>query len=566
MKNLKYILLIVSTFLFSCEDFLEKKPLDSPTTASFLNNQQEMEASLNSLYRSIHWDRGLTPIQQFFDLWSDIGQFRDPGIATGDFDTNNADVQKIWTNAYITIQRANTLINGMKVGKENVTPDQYERIEAEARVIRAWAYHFLAFMFGNVPLVVEPLLPSKYKMDATSKDKVIDFIIKELDESSKKLAWKPTTRGHVGKGVALGLLSRVALYNKNYELASTAAFEVINSKEFSLNPRFQDLFTRSGQSVNKNGEIMFEFYRSDNSYRSVRNYVPLGQGSRNLGGQSGKFPTQRLVDMFECVDGKRIDESPLYDPENPSKNRDTRLRWTVAMHGDTITHYGANNLPRTCIFNIYDNTTQFYNYTTNKWYTATNNDFSNPYGPVSSGVGYLTAKYTYTDEQINEARVSWIYLRYAEILLTYAEANIELNRLNEQTIQVINQVRLRSSMPAVDPLIQHSQLEMKQLIRRERTVELAMEGFRWFDIRRWEILEHVFPGLIVGASKNKNAVAIPNFKTNEITDLNNIPDYSQSINNRITRDTRYYDKKHYLLPIPQREIDLNPNLNQNTGW
>lgn len=569
MKKFVYLMIISVGFLLtsSCKDYLNRLPLDTPTTASFLNNESEMEAALAAVYRSVHWDRGLTPFQQFFDLWSDIGQFRDPGIATGVFDTYNIDLQNLWTDAYITIQRSNTLIAGMEQGRDNVSPEVYSRIEAEARIIRAWAYYHITFMFGDVPLVTHPLNPDEYEVSSTPQEAIVDFLLAELDAVAPAVEWSPSVRGRLGKGVALGLKARIALHAKRYEIAAAAANEVINSGAFGLNPEFADLFTRSGQLKNEGGEIMFEFFRSDNSPLGIRTYVPLGQASRNLGGQSGKFPTQRLVDMFECLDGKRIDESEMYDPANPSENRDERLRWTVAMHGDEITHYGAGHLPRTCIFNIYDNTTSFYNYTTNTWYEATNQDKSNPYGPVSSGVGYLWSKYTFNDENLTDARVSWIYMRYAEILLTYAEAKIEMNQIDASVTTALNLLRERGSLPPVAPNVQADQQKMRQLVRRERTVELALEGFRWYDIRRWEIAELVMPGKIIGAAKAKDiTAATPNFKTSAITDLNNIPDYSNSIDQRITRDTRYFSPNQYLMPIPQRERDLNPNLDQNPGW
>lgn len=569
MKRIKYFLAIflVATFVSACEDFLDKAPLDNPTTASFLANEGEMNASLAAVYRSVHWDRGLTPFQQFFDLWSDIGQFRDPGIATGVFDTYNPDLENLWEAAYKTIQRANTLIVGMEHSKDNVNAKVYNRIQAEARTIRAWAYYNLAFMFGDVPLVTGPLLPEEYKASRTAQAEVIEFMLAELDAVAPAMPWKSDERGRIGRGVALGLKARVALTAGQFDVAAEAAGEVIASGEFGLNPRFQDLFKRSTQLANAGDEIMFEFFRSDNSPRAIRNYVPLGQGSRNLGGQSGKFPTQRLVDMFESIDGKRIDESSLYDPANPSRNRDPRLRWTVAMHGDTITHYGANNVPRTCVFNIYDNTTSFYNHTTGKWTTATNNDKSNPFGPVSSGVGYLWAKYTFNDENMTDARVSWIYLRYAEVLLTYAEAKIELNQIDQTVVDAINTVRNRGGLPDVDVAITSDQAKMRQLVRRERTVELALEGFRWFDIRRWGIAELVMPHRIVGASSVKDVpAAMPNFKVSSETDLNDIPDYSNSEDQRITRDLRIFTSNQYLMPVPQRERDINQNLSQNSGW
>lgn len=571
MRNSKYIISILMPVIIlttiSCKKYLDREPLATPTTASFLNNQAEMDAALAAVYRSINWDRGLTPFQQFFDLWSDIGQFRDPGIATGVFDTYNADLQNLWLAAYTTIQRANTLIVGMERGKNNVATDTYNRIQAEARIIRAWAYYHLTFMFGDVPLITKPLSPSEYKTPRTPKEEIVSFLLQEFEESAQFVPWKSTERGRIGKGVALGLKARTALHAGLYDVAAEAAREVITSSQFSLNPRFQDLFVRSKQLVNAGSEIMFEFFRSAQSPLDIRNYVPLGQGSRNLGGQSGKFPTQRLVDMFECSDGLRIDESPLYDPANPSKNRDPRLRWTVAMHGDTITHYGANHLPRTCVFNIYDNTTSMYNYNTGVWSNTANNDKSNAFGPVSSGVGYLWAKYTFNDENLTDARVSWIYMRYAEILLTFAEAKIELGQLDQETIDAINEVRNRGGMPDVDVSIVADQTKMRQLIRRERTIELALEGFRWYDIRRWNIAELVMPGLITGASKDKAApAAMPDFHASAITDLNNIPDYSASVAQRITRDLRIFSPNQYLMPIPQRERDINENLTQNEGW
>ncbi len=567
----KKITLICILFCFpcllSCEKYLDRQPLDTPTTGSFLNNQQEMNAALTAVYRSINWDRGLTPFQQFFDLWSDIGQFRDPGIATGVFDTYNTDLENLWKAIYITIQRSNTLITGMEKGKANVNETIYNRIQGEARLIRAWAYYHLTFMYGDVPLITRSLNPDEYNAERTNQKEIIAYLLKELDEVAPALDWRPTERGRIGRGVALGLKARIALNNGQFDIAAEAAKAVINSNSFGLNPKFQDLFTRSGQLINAGNEIMYEFFRSDNSPLDNRNYVPLGQASRNLGGQSGKFPTQRLVDMFECSDGKRIDESAVYDPANPSKNRDQRLKWTVVMHGDTITHYGAAKVPKRCIFNIYDNTTPFFNFNTGLWANATNNDKSNAFGPVSSGVGYLWSKYTLTDENLTDARVSWIYMRYAEILLTYAEAKIELNQIDQSVIIAINALRSRGKLPEVDLAIQSDQQKMKQLIRRERSVELALEGFRWYDIRRWKIAELVMPGKIIGASKDRNVVAsTPNFKSSAITDLNNIPDYSSSEAQRITRDTRYFSPNQYLMPIPQRERDINKKLSQNDGW
>ena len=564
-KKIFYITALLSVVISftACKKFLTEVPLDSPTTGNFFNSQGEMNVALTGVYASINWDSGsLIPWQILFDQWTDIGVERTAGLAEGTYDVNNGNVSNVWTFAYTTIQRSNTLISGMEKGKANVAANAYNTIQSEARVLRAFAYYHLVFMFGDVPLITKPLdIPDYYTQSRAPKADIIKFLYKELDESAANLAWVSSDRGRIGKAVALGLKARIALTNGDYDLAASTAKQVMDNAGLGLNPNYQDLFTRVGQTTNAGKEIMFELLYSDAVVNS-RNYIPLGQGSRNLGGQSGRFPTQRLVDIYEATDGKRIDESAVYDPAKPSKNRDKRLKYTVIMQGDTITQNRA-----TAVYEIYNTATYFLDAATNKYVLKTNNDFSNAFGPVKNGVGYLWAKYTFTFEDINTPRVSWLFMRYAEVLLTYAEAKIESGQIDGTVINAINLLRKRAGLPNVDPLVAADQNKMRQLIRRERTAELGGEGFRWFDIRRWKIAELVMPGKVYGAAKSANTVAAtPNFKTSAITDLNGIPDYSASASQRFSRDMRYFMDKHYLFPVPQRERDLDKNLTQNPGW
>ena len=289
--------------------------------------------------------------------------------------------------------------------------------------------------------------------------------------------------------------------------------------------------------------------------------MPLGNASRAAGGQSGRFPNQRLVDVFEATDGKRIDESSVYNAQKPRENRDLRLRYTVALPGDTV----SMNLV-TFVYDIYKNSTSFLN-PNGTWSVKGNADFDNAFGPAKSAVGYLWTKYTMTDENAFQSKVSFILMRYAEVLLTYAEATIEGDKINQATIDAINEVRLRAKQPVVRAEIQSDKKELQKLIRRERTAELAVEGFRWFDIRRWGIAELVMPGKVIGIAKDANIMpSIPNFKKNDIYDLNSIPDYSGQEELRYSRETRFWTSKLLLLPIPQRERDINSNLTQNPDW
>lgn len=565
-KIFKMVLFSVIVGFTSCEDYLDKQPLSTPTTASFLTNETEVNVALTGVYQSIYWNTSSLPYQYVFDFWTDIALERSPGNAAGTFDVYNSHAQNVWDYAYTTIQRANTMLDGMEQARDNIDQETFERMQAEARLLRVWSYYYLTFMYGDVPLITAPMEPEEYKVSRTPKEEVINFMYSEIDDIYEKLPWWSDDRGRLNRGVAMGLKARIALQAGDYKMAEESSKLVMDGEAYGLNPNYGDLFTRSGQITNANHEIMFELIYAD-AAANPRTFVPLGQGSRNLGGQSGKFPTQRLVDNFEASDGKRIDNSEVYDPEYPNKHRDLRLKYTVGIDGDTITQYGGGNQPKTAIFDVYDETTQFFNYGTGEWYNGTNIDYSNPYSPINSGVGLMWTKYTFNDEDLFNAKVSWIFMRYAETLLTFAEAKIEQNEIDENVINTLNLLRERAKLPDLSAKQTSSQDEMRKVVRRERTSELALEGFRWFDIRRWDIAKIVMPGHVYGASLDPdNPAPIPSFSSSAVNNTNNIPEYSGTEDLRFTRDDRAYTPKLDLLPIPQRERDINENLTQNPGW
>lgn len=555
------ILFLASTFFSACKKYLEQAPLDAPATGEFFNNETEINAALTAVYKSIYWNTGNTAYQSFMDGWTDIALLRAVELGEGNFDTFNGHSANIWRFAYTTIQRANTMLQGMQKGKDKVPADVYERMQAEARVLRAWAYHYLAFMFGDAPLITVPLTPDQfYSQERRPQSDVVKFIYDELDAASKVLNWAPTQRGRVSKSIALGIKARTALYNNDFAIAADAAKQVIDNAGLGLNPNFNDLFTRSGQEPNANNEIMWEVLYSE-ADPANKNWLPLGSISRAAGGQSGRFPQQRLVDMFEASDGKRIDESAVYDAAHPSRNRDLRLKYTVALPGDTT----SMNLV-TFVYDVYKNTTSFKN-ADGSWVVKANADYDNAFGPAKSGVGLLHAKYMMTNENAFAAYLNFILMRYAEILLVYAEAKIELNQLDETVVGALNQIRQRAKQPLIAANIENDQTQLRKLVRRERVAELAMEGFRWFDIRRWGIAELVMPKPVIGIAKDPGKMPpIPDFKSTPVNDLNSIPDYTGQIDLHYVREMRYWYPKLKLLPVPQSEIDINPLLTQNTGW
>jgi hypothetical protein len=239
------------------------------------------------------------------------------------------------------------------------------------------------------------------------------------------------------------------------------------------------------------------------------------------------------VDAYETINGKTITEDPSYDASQPYKNRDPRLDASIIRPGSlyeatyfdpyTGTDYYKNNNCSPTGYNV-------------KKFIPNISDFRN--------TGYGT--------DIDNTGLNFIVMRYAEILLTYAEAKIEANQLDASLYQAIDAVRKRAGMPVVNQTTYNNQSSLRALIRRERRVELAMEGLRWYDIQRWKIGETVMPGTVTGAllgsvNPNNGELTLTQERIGPVSE-------------------RVFSAKNYLFPIPQKEIDLNKGLSQNPGY
>jgi hypothetical protein len=502
----------------------------------------------------------------------------------GPFLVNNAVVNNAWSQAYRLVQRANQQIAGMENGRANVPVATFNRIKAEALILRAWGYLHLMGWFGDVPFYKAP--PSVNEV-LTAKRTPVATIVAELSKDMDEAAAafdaagiSPVqTLGRVNKAVALGVKAKLALLIKDYRTAAAACKTIIDGGQYSLNPNFPNLFSLAGQSTNAGREILFiQTYPTD--VNEPQNWGPiLGVPRQVTNSQSSHFPSQALVDQFEDRSGNRIDASSTYDPANPRLNRDRRLFWSIYLPGDTMVHFASktaalpyNNLRERTIFNIHSNIRRKFNWNTGVYdNVTTNNDWIGAQAAGiqwqvsatgnSGGVGYVWNKYNDSTQYTFESKVGFILMRYAEILLTYAEAKIELNEIDGTVTGAINQVRARAGQPATALT---SQSDLRTLVRRERAVEFAGEGLRLFDLRRWDIYGKANSVPIVGFSLDP---AVP--AARPVFDADNVPDYTSSINQRIRfrNQTRANtNAKYKLWPIPQFEIDNNPGITQNTGW
>ena len=590
----KYILTSALTaliFISGCEEFLDRQPLDSLSSETFYSTEAEMELGLNGVYAASFWVfPNNMPLLWAIESTTDLAIKRvgnpEDLVAAGDagpFLIDNSLTNTAWNQAYKLVTHSNILLDGIEKGKNIASVAGYSRIRAEGLVLRAWAYYHIMGWFGDPVYYRKPLQPSEYEtLSRTPRAQVITELMADLDEAATLFtaanAAPVIQYGRVNKGVALGLKSRLAMMAGDYATAASAAQAVMTmSPGYDLNPKYTDLFLLAGQKANVNRELMFvQTYPTD--VLNPQNWMTVITIPRQVvTSQSAHFPSQALVDMFEGRDGKRIDASAVYDQAAPSQNRDKRLGWTLFMQGDTMLHNTAKapNLPyvqpkERTIFNIYSNTRIKYNWNTGNFDNLTGNIdwigyltspwFAGATGS-SGGVGYVWRKYVDPDQYSWESKTGYVLMRYAEILLNYAEAKIELNQIDQSVFDAINAVRQRAGQPAVTS---GTQAELRTLIRRERAVELAAEGLRLFDLRRWDIYGKANTGPVVGVSLNQaDPAATPVF------DSDNIPDYTASVTKRLkTRNqTRTnINEKYKLWPIPQGEIDKNSNITQNPGW
>lgn len=592
MKKISSILLFTAVLVASgCNKFLDRQPLDSASSATFMQTEDEMNLALNGVYAAAFWQfPNNTPLLFAIESTTDLAIKRtgnaEDQVAMGDggpFLIGNSLPGTSWNQAYKLVTRANIMLEGMTKGQGNVSAARYARLRAEALVLRAWGYYHIMGWFGDPVYFRKPLDPSEYQtIGRTKVATVVADLYKDLDDAAagfdQSSAAPVIEYGRVNKGVALGLKARLAMLIKDYSTAKAATQTVISSNAYGLNPRYTDLFMLAGQRANVNRELMYvQTYPTD--ILDPQNWLCVLTIPRQVGtSQSSHFPSQQLVDLYEGRDGLRIDRSTVYDGATPSQNRDRRLAWTVYMQGDTMVHNTAKSpsLPyvqpkERTIFNIYSNTRFKFNWNTNQFdAVASNIDWigflASPWfaGATGSsgGVGYVWRKYVDSTQYSWETKTGYINMRYAEILLTYAEAKIELGETDATVLSAINAVRARAGQPAVTG---GSAAELRELVRRERAVEFAGEGLRLIDLRRWDLYAVANSMPVVGVSLNPaDPAERPSF------DANGLPVYSAaSIAKRLkTRaQTRVNtNPKYKLWPIPQGEIDKNKNITQNPGW
>ena len=425
---------------------------------------------------------------------------------------------------YDKITRCNNFL--ANIDRPEMSEELRTRLTSEVRFLRAWHYFLKVTLYGDVPLVKEVLDIKNSNLPRTPKAEVEQFILDELTEIAPTLPdkYRGSDVGWVTKGAALTLRARMEIFKGDYA-ACAATCEQIMKLGYSLFQDYKGLFKIA--NVNNEEVIMDVQYVENLAKNSILGVMPPA----SVGGWSSINPTQALVDTYECMDGKTIKESTNYNPKDPYKDRDPRLAATIIYPGCLYEGSYFNSI------DIKDPTGDYYA----------------PYG--RSKTGYHPRKYI---DNLSDYADMWntgmnaIVMRYAEVLLMYAESKIELGQIDESVYKALNDIRKRAGMLEVDRTVYNNQAKMRELVRRERRVELAMEGLRWFDICRWRIAEEVMPGQVYGALLGTVDAG---------TGALNLTD------ERIKVEIRLFDPaKNYLWPIPQSVIDATPAIEQNPGY
>lgn len=507
MKNIiKYIIIIAMMIPISCaEDFLDRYPLDQISSGTFDPN-----LALVGVYDPLQNFDGTQNFHNI-DCMTPMGYTRSGRyniIAQGAHDPFTESVLAMWQETYEGVFRANDFLE--KIEDHEMDDEEKQLYIGEAKFLRAFYYSKLADFYGNVPLMLKTLtIDESRTYTNSSKSEVVAQILTDLDDAINLLPEVPQEVGRATKGAALALKARVNLYEGNWQEAADAAQDVMELDIYDLyytgdSADYSMVFHWSNEN---NVEVIFDvqfagpdlgegnwFESSLMNKNSVRNgFVQCN-------------PVQFILDAYETRDGSSIDYS---DPENYSqyKNRDYRLDATIIRHGATFNG--------------------------RIW----NEDFP---GYFKSQTGYVLRKYVMdTEDQTIVKRFdgpnNFILIRYADVLLMYAEAKNELSGPDQSVYSAINYIRERAGLQPLNPGL--GQSEMREKIRHERMVELAFEGLYYSDIRRWGIAED-------------------NIQNNQ----------PYTSDGDLVVERTFDPAKHYLLPIPQTEIDNVPTLEQNPGW
>lgn len=567
-KVLIYIVLAFCLLLNACSDaFMDITPQNSVTDEAVFSSESSTKLFINDVYGSLtgplyQWDAiGSKYNRSMFDnAFTDDMVNNDNSWNLFSFTASSAPFER-WTSCYQSIRKTNEGIE--QIEKSTViTNDIKERFLGDLHFLRGMFYLELFRFYGKVPIITKALDRNEdeiyYARD--NEKNVLDQIINDFQFAANYLPTNLDDKelGRATKGAAIGMKAAAYLhaagvidpsYYKNaYENADTLITGSLKGKydlfRTGSTPQevFHNLFL---EQYEYNQEVIFDIqYAYPYKFSSLQTVAAPPKHSTDDYGWGRDMPTQEIVDAFEMNDGTQFSWSNATEAANPYANRDARFYASILYNGcqwKGATLYTSANV----------------------WSDANNKFVANSPNGLG-GASNATITGYYLKKHMNESVIAGyqnrglgiggghnlIVLRYAEMLLTYAEAKNEVSGPDQSIYNAINAVRNRAGQPSLPAGL--SQDQMREKIRHERRVELAFENKRYFDIIRWregnKYLNQTCNGIRITYSK-VNGVITPKYTVFQII-------------------KKVFDEnKNYLLPVPQSAMDKNAKLYpNNTGW
>lgn len=565
MKKILYLLIFIS--LSGCYE-LDTKPYHLVSAGSFWKTEEHALQGLMGVYADMK-DNNAYGLYFMFDNLSDIALGYDGqglgDIITGNFTDRTGIVVNRWRRGFDGVQRANTAI--MKISGMDIPEESKKTFIAEARFMRALYYNYLMNLFGGLPIYNETVDLNKdfnkLLLPRNTEAEVRAFILADLSAAIAGLpvAHAPGHLGRATKGAAYALRGKVYLYNKEWEKAIADFEEVVynksNSYGYELYPNYGGLFKPAGHNskemifaIQNKGGVGFPYG------------MPLAHylGTRSTFGSSWNngLPSTTLADMYENKDGSPFsweNHFAGYTTSNTVKKKAmlaTQSNGKLTMVPDTA-KLGAiyrNRDPRMMQTLVVPYSWQV-GWNANKarpmqlvLATGVNENF----GQIRNNRGWMTyvwRKFVPEGDMNGELTdrahtpINFPLIRLADVLLMLSEAYNESGQLSK-AIDELNKVRMRSAMPGLNSgpaaLAVSSKEGMFRRIVHERAVELAGEGHRYYDLKRWGLLKQYTQGVIEKSIVGDNLL------------------------------TRGFQDRHVIWPIPGQEIEANPALKQNSDW
>jgi len=566
-------LMLGAIALTSCEDKMDYKEYAIYDKDYIGLNFNNVGGFMTDLYNAVDYDFGNYSSGAFRGSASDESQYSILGNGIDDFyngawsPANNHAGE--WASLYTSIRVANNFLTefqGLEFDELKLNADyaaqmhRYKNYPYEVRFLRAYYYFCLVRQFGDVPLVTTLLSADETnQLTRNSSDEVFDFIINECTAIKDSIIKDYSDLGDFSTGEAetgradnlavLALRARAALYYASplfnptqdmsrYEKALEYTQELLDKadeRKKKLAISYADLWSSENFSKITIAREMFftrRYYKNATGDNLVEtNNYPVGFE----GGKGGNCPTQNLVDAYDMKNGLSIDDpNSGYDPQNPYKNRDPRLASTIAVNGDNWPEYDKANKLETFVNGA--NGQPISGATTTGYYLK----------KLCNGAISLAA-----NGRVKESKHAWVTFRMGEAYLNYAEIAYRLTGSFTQiptggkmsAMEALNVVRKRAK---VGVFSEDKNPVTWERYQKERMVELAFEGHRFWDVRRWKEADKYFRE-IKGMEITKDADDKLHYEVKVISN-------------------RQWDDKMYFYPIPQSEIAKNPNLEQNPGW